>query len=350
MKALAKDIVFVGIGGCGTNIAFMFEKAGYTAIHINSSEQDESAIKGAKIIKHLKGFNGCAGDRRLAAKAMAKNIEIVDELLEVEEEFIFLVWGAGGGTGSGIAPVLASMLCEELEEQKKKKTVCGICVLPDKDEDLGFHENAYNCCKELLEIDELGCVMFLDNNYNPKKLAINDKACSLFHSFISNNSVSAIGNVEEEEKRTILRSHGNMVVCNLAGDKANTEKVVEVVTTDNIFAPLQQDGIVEYIAVINSDNKELKKDMLTSVFGVPKRTFTGYGSKNTIVVASGLNYPFQHVKKLAELAKEKNRERLMGRRDSGSILEELQLEGVQKQEPAPKKKKSRRDLLMELND
>ena len=103
MRTLNKDIAFVGVGGCGTNIAFLFEKAGYTAIHINSSQQDESAIKGAKNIRHLKGFNGCAGDRRLAAKAMAKNIEIVDELLEVEEEFIFLVWGAGGGTGSGIA-------------------------------------------------------------------------------------------------------------------------------------------------------------------------------------------------------------------------------------------------------
>lgn len=349
MRALNKDIAFVGIGGCGTNIAFLFEKAGYTAIHINSSAQDESAIKGAKVVKHLKGFNGCAGDRRLAAKAMAKNIEIVDELLELEEEFIFIIFGAGGGTGSGIAPVLASMLCEESAEKGKKKTVCSICVLPGKDEDLGFHQNAYNACKELLEIEEMGSVMFVDNNRHEKKLALNTQVFNLFDAFIANNSVSAIGNVDEEEKRTILRSHGNMVMCNLPADKANTEKVVEVMTTDNIFAPIEQDGTVEYIAVINSDNKGIKKDVLTSVFGVPKRTFTGYGSKDTVVAASGLSFPFGHVRKLAELAKEKNKERQTGRKEVNNCLEDLQLDD-EPVKTVQKKKRSSRELLLELDD
>lgn len=349
MRALNKDIAFVGVGGCGTNIAFLFEKAGYTAIHINSSAQDESAIKGAKAIRHLKGFNGCAGDRKLAAKAMAKNIEIVDELLEVEEEFIFIVFGAGGGTGSGIAPVLASMLCEELAEKGKKKTVCSICVLPSKDEDLGFHQNAYNCCKELLDIDELGSVMFIDNNHNAKKLTLNTNVFNLFHTFIMNNSISDIGNVDEEEKRTILRSHGNMVMCNLSGDKATTERVVEIMTTQNIFAPIQQDGAVEYIAVINSDNKGIKKEALAGVFGIPKRTFVGYGSKETIVVAAGLSFPFEHVRKLAELAKEKNNERLAGRKGLNSCLDDLKLDDAPVK-VVQKKKKSSRELLMEFDD
>ena len=47
------DVAIVGVGGAGTNIAFCLEKLGYTTIHINSSTQDESAIKGAKNIKHL---------------------------------------------------------------------------------------------------------------------------------------------------------------------------------------------------------------------------------------------------------------------------------------------------------
>lgn len=348
MRALNKDIAFVGIGGCGTNIAFLFEKAGYTAIHINSSQQDENAIKGAKNIKHLKGFNGCAGDRRLAAKAMAKNIRIVDELLEVEEEFIFIVFGAGGGTGSGIAPVMAGMLCEELAEKGKKKTVCGICVLPSEDEDLGFHQNAYNCCKELLDIDELGSVIFVDNNSNPKKLTLNTSVFNLLDAFITNNSVSAIGNVDEEEKRAMLRSHGNMVLCNLAGDKVNTEKVVEIMTTDNIFAPIQQDGAVEYIAVINSDNKGIDKAVLANIFGVPKRTFTGYGSRETIVAASGLSFPFEHVRKLADLAREKNRERT-GRKEVNNCLADLELDDVSVK-AVQKKKRSSRELLLELDD
>lgn len=72
-RSLENDVAVVGIGGAGTNIAFCLEKLGYPTIHINSSTQDESAISGAKNIRHLKGFNGCAGNRQLAEKAL-KNI------------------------------------------------------------------------------------------------------------------------------------------------------------------------------------------------------------------------------------------------------------------------------------
>ena len=77
-KSLVNDVAVVGVGGAGTNIAFNFEKLGYTTIHINSSTQDESAISGAKTIRHLKGFNGCAGNRQLAEQAIAKNMDIIE--------------------------------------------------------------------------------------------------------------------------------------------------------------------------------------------------------------------------------------------------------------------------------
>ena len=156
-RGLVNDVAIVGVGGAGTNIAFCLEKLGYTTIHINSSTQDESAIKGAKNIRHLKGFNGCAGNRALAEKALAENMDIVDEISALEESIVYVIFSSAGGTGSGVSTALIDMLVEETD-----KTICSIVVLPDKDEDFDFHVNSYKCCQELLEIENMGSVMFLD--------------------------------------------------------------------------------------------------------------------------------------------------------------------------------------------
>ena len=90
MTGLGSKVAIVGIGGCGTNIAFQFEKLGCKAIHINSSSQDESAIAGAKTIMHLNGYNGCAGNRDRAIDAISDNEEIINKLCDMEEEIILL--------------------------------------------------------------------------------------------------------------------------------------------------------------------------------------------------------------------------------------------------------------------
>ena len=205
-RGLVNDVAIVGVGGAGTNIAFCLEKLGYTTIHINSSTQDESAIKGAKNIRHLKGFNGCAGNRALAEKALAENMDIVDEISALEESIVYVIFSSAGGTGSGVSTALIDMLVEETD-----KTICSIVVLPDKDEDFDFHVNSYKCCQELLEIENMGSVMFLDNNSGNKQ-TINSICTTMLNTFLSNNSVSELGNVDEQEKRTILSTHGSMVL------------------------------------------------------------------------------------------------------------------------------------------
>lgn len=100
-RGLVNDVAIVGVGGAGTNIAFCLEKLGYTTIHINSSTQDESAIKGAKNIRHLKGFNGCAGNRALAEKALAENMDIVDEISALEESIVYVIFQVQAVRGVG---------------------------------------------------------------------------------------------------------------------------------------------------------------------------------------------------------------------------------------------------------
>lgn len=344
-KNLMNDVAIVGIGGAGTNIAFCFEKMGYNVIHINSSTQDESAISGAKIIRHLKGFNGCAGNRALAEKALAENMDVVDEIINMKESIIYLVFSSSGGTGSGVAPALAEMLVEETD-----KTICCIVVLPDKTEDFDFHVNSYKCCQELLNIEGLGSVMFLDNN-SGRKQTINNICGTMLNAFLTNNSVSELGNVDEQEKRTMIATHGSFVLSVLGAEKANDGKVVEMLTTNNIFAPLQKDKKCEYIGIINSSNKGISKEEVINLVGIPRRTFCGYGSDQTITAISGLSFPFDHLNNIKAIAKQKHDEREKAVKTvSSAMLEDIEFEEVEQPvvEKPKEKKLSRREMLKML--
>lgn len=341
MRGLKENVAVIGVGGCGTNIAYLFEKYGYTTIHINSSVQDESAIEKAKVVKHLEGFNGCAGDREKAMKAIAKNQTLIDDITKLKEEVFFIAFSAGGGTGSGISPTLASIIAEETE-----KTVCCIVVLPGSDEDMGYQKNAYDCVKELSELDNIGCTFFIDNGTgNNKKSVINNRFATMLHAFISNDSVSAYGNVDEEEKRTMLAQNGSMILSVLQGD-CDTDRAVESLTTNNIFAPTQRDGKCEYIAIINNKSNGIEKEPIAKLLGTPKRTFVGYGSKEIIIAASGLTFPFDHVKNIGSSAMKKNEERKASRRELVG-LDDLNLDEPKKK-VTEEKKRSSRDALLKL--
>lgn len=349
-KNLMNDVAIIGVGGAGTNIAFRFEKLGYPTIHINSSTQDESAINGAKNIRHLKGFNGCAGNRKLAEKAFSENMDIVDEIINMKESIIYIIFSSAGGTGSGLSPALAEMLTEETE-----KTICCIVVLPDKTEDYDFHVNSYKCCQELLNIEGLGSVMFLDNNADNKQ-NINKNCANMLHAFLSNNSVSDMGNVDEEEKRTMIATSGSFMLTVLGNDKANETSIIERLTTNNIFAPMQKDGKCEYIGIINMANKSIKKEEIINVVGTPRRTFVGFGSDKAITAISGLSFPFDHLNNIKAIAKQKHDERENAIKFAPTaMLEDIDFEedtaskAVETEKKA-NKKPSRRELLKMLQN
>ena len=349
-RSLENDVAVVGIGGAGTNIAFCLEKLGYPTIHINSSTQDESAISGAKNIRHLKGFNGCAGNRQLAEKALSENMDIVDEIINLKESIIYIIFSSSGGTGSGVAPALAEMLAEETD-----KTICCIVVLPDKTEDYDFHVNSYKCCQELLNIEGLGSVMFLDNNADSKK-NINKHCANMLHAFLTNNSVSELGNVDEQEKRTMIATPGNFVLSVLGNDKANEASVIERLTTNNIFAPMQKDGRCEYVGIINSSNKGIKKEEIIKLVGTPRRTFEGFGSDKVITVVCGLSFPFDHLNNIKAIAKQKHDERQNAIKTAPTAtLEDIDFEEETVSKPVETEKKvnkkpSRRELLKMLQN
>ena len=173
----------------------------------------------------------------------------------------------------------------------------------------------------------------------------------MLNTFLANNSVSELGNVDEQEKRTILSTHGSMMLSVLGSEKASAEKVIEMLTTNNIFAPIQNDGKCEYIGIINS-NKKINKEDIIKIVGIPRRTFEGYGSDKTICAISGLSFPFDHLNSIKDIAKQKHDERINAAKAiKSNELEDLDFTDdvvVEKEEKQKPKKLSRREKLKML--
>lgn len=322
---MIKDkVAFIGLGACGSNITLLFQKKGYTSFYINGSEQDNKSLSGARNILKLKGYDGCGGDRTVSEIALANNLEIIEEIKKIKEEIIYLVFSTAGSTGSGLAPILCDIISELNDTEGLGKTVCCIAVLPKRNEALQKHINAYNCIKELAEKDDIGSCLLIDNNKMDSLERINTIFVNQMDCFLTDEAYSSKGNVDISERMKLIKQRGMMVlsvVCN--GKVGKPVEYLEALLTKNVFAPIESDGIVEYIAIINSLEETVQVDRIKKAVGIPVNVFIGYGAKKTITIVSGLSLPFTYLSEIREYAEGQFEERMQSRSKMGGMLKEL---------------------------
>lgn len=348
---LKDKVTFIGLGACGSNIALLFQKKNYHTIFINGSEQDNKALSGARNILKLKGFDGCGGDRKKAEEALANNLEIIEEIRKIKEQVIYLVFSTAGSTGSGLAPILCDVLRELNEEENLGKTICCIAVLPKRNEALQKHINAYNCIKELAENDHIGSCILVDNNKLESLSKINSTLVSTLDMFFTEESYSARGNVDLSERMKMIEQRGVFLLSAVCNGKARGIELLESLFTKSIFAPVEPDGVVEYLAVINSLDEGIDIDAVMKAVGIPQNIFQGYGAKKTITILSGLSFPITYLSEIRENAEEQYRAR-MESRSVGKELQELNLNNTKQRNETKgsRPKVSRLDMLRRLKD
>lgn len=108
----ATKIKVIGIGGSGCNAVSRMESSGVRGVEliaINSDAQDleeSKADKKIRIGKELTRGLGTGMDPEVGRKAA---LEQEDEMIEAVEDadLVFVTFGAGGGTGTGAAPIIA---------------------------------------------------------------------------------------------------------------------------------------------------------------------------------------------------------------------------------------------------
>lgn len=321
--SLKNDVMFLGLGNCGCKQAKVFYEMGYKAMFANGSEQDLKILGDVPNIYRLKNFDGFGGHRERALDCLAENEEFVEALQGIKEKIVFVLHSAAGSTGSGIAPYGEELLTEKRDEEgTPKKIVCPVPTLPSFDEPIGKKKSAYKAMLDIQEMrDMLGAAFFINNNAVKDYDRINGNFAKILDSFLTNDSYGKLNNFDESEKMEMLRQSG-ATVLGLFGKEHDKAFMLERLTKNGIFAPIENNKICGDIAVVHSgsDNSDITVENVVAEFGKPFNIFEGYNNRNsTLICVNGLDYPVTHIKQLGELAKQAFNERNRNRKNAEKL-------------------------------
>ena len=144
-------IKVVGIGGGGNNAVNRMIYAGITSASFIAINTDKQALLMSKapsriqIGEKLTRGLGAGADPEIGKKAAEESKELIEEMLK-DTDLVFVTAGMGGGTGTGAAPVVASIA--------KEMGILTIAVVtkPFRFEGKKRMENAENGIKELKNV------------------------------------------------------------------------------------------------------------------------------------------------------------------------------------------------------
>lgn len=338
---LKKKCRMLGLGCYGGKQAKEFIALGYKGDAANGSEQDLKALGDIPKFR-LEGFDGFGGHRERAEDCLVQNGAFIYFIENIKEEIVFVFFGGGGSTGSGCATIIAEMLLAQ--DEGTNKIVCPVIALPSQDEPIAKHRNAYQAVVELQELEGLGATFFINNDSGKDYTSLNSTFTKFLDTFLTNDSYGELNNFDESERLEMLKD-GGMMVISLMGAKDNQSLdqalLLQKLTKDGIFAPIENNKICENIAIIHAgrNNADIEKDCIIAEVGKPKNVFEGYNGRSTLVAVSGLDYPVSHVMKLGEMAKAAYEERQRDRKHV-SKLESLDFTEEKESKAIPEKKVS----------
>lgn len=279
-------IGFIAIGQAGGNIGRLFEEKGYSVLYVNTSKEDLDTLHDVKYRYHIPGGEGCNKDRNKAKKLIVDHYNELSKKISdtVNRDMLFVIFSSGGGTGSGVGPMLIDLLCDD------NKTVGAITVIPAQAESLKSHINSYECFCELSEIQSMASTFILDNDKNTDKLKLNSIFVNMFIRYldIPAKIKSERGNIDNAEIEETLKTRGMSIVCNLGNSNGSASALISSFSK-NIFAPMEQDRVIKYIALSGAESIGITE--LEKAVGTPIDTFRTYTDTSTICLLAGLTYP-----------------------------------------------------------
>ena len=341
---LKSDVLFLGLGNCGCKQAKIFHEMGYKAMFANGSEQDLKILGDVPNIYRLQGFDGFGGHRERAMDCLVENSDFVQAIQGIKEKIIFVLHATGGSTGSGTAPVCEELILEITDEEgRPEKIVCPVPTLPSTDEAIAKKKNAYQAMLDMQEIEGLGSAFFINNNAaNGDYDRINMTFAKMLDNFLANDSYGKLNNFDISERIEMLRQSGSTVL-GLFGKEHDKPFMLERLTKNGIFAPIERNMTCGNIAIVHSgnDNSDIEVDSVIAEVGKPFNIFEGYNNGNsTLISVSGLDYPVAHIKQLGELAQKAVEERKRSRQNVQKLSnidfgedEEPKKQPVQNQKP-----------------
>lgn len=331
-----KNLAFLGLGQAGGNICNTATKYGFYSAAINYSARDLESLDLVKDKLILIGSEGVGKERGEAIRLMNSNWDIATNF--VKENFshssidiIFIPFSTAGGSGSGIAPLLISMLMDTMPE----KLFVAMPILPDHTETYKSQSNCLEAFEDLSQLDIT--ILPIDNEQvrtttsNVGRVGLykttNEKVIQLIKSIIDyTDQPSQYSVLDKKDLLSIFKTKGFATISEVnVTDIQDGFELTETTFADKIqlswnkspFAKIENEQIIS--AGIIFDGHERVMDCLNtnkvfSIFGnrMPLNLFEGYyeGHDNKVIsVLSGLSLCKGRLK-FIEKTVENNQERI----------------------------------------
>ena len=333
---LKEEVFILGIGNCGCKIAKEFLLKGYETMFINGSTQDLRYLGRdipSNTIKKLKGFDGFGGDRNKAIDCLEKNENVITDIQNIRQEVVFVFVSGAGSTGSGLAGYIVNILLGALDnpdnEFYKNRIVVPVVCTPYTNESIAKQRNSYQLIKELIEIDQVGSIIFVDNNTNPQRdngyAYMNNLLVESLDLFLADDNIGDKNNFDTAEKKMMMRQKGAFVLClsKATGKDLTKDSILKSIEDGSVFAATEKDKICGNIGILHAGNDEtdISHKEVADRIGQPLNSFEGFNAENTLVVLSGLSYPITLIQNIGKLAKEGQAERKNSRKALEKALE-----------------------------
>ena len=145
----------------------------------------------------------------------------------------------------------------------------------------------------------------------------------------------------------MLRQSG-AAVLGLFGKDHDKSFMLERMTKNGIFAPIENNQICGDIAVVHSgaDDSDITVGDMIAEFGKPFNIFEGYNNGNsTLICVNGLEYPVSHIKQLGDLAQKAFDERKRNRKNAEKLSKLDFMEDEAPKATTEKKPSTKLDML-----
>lgn len=340
---------FVGLGSMGGNEATTFHIKEYPVMAVNTAQSDLNSLNLPNDCKyHILNGYGSSKDRKRVKQLLAENdCENFDLLInEIKERFknckiIFLIASSGGGSGSGMLPAIVQRLLNETD-----KIICVVTCTPDDNASLKEFMNCYEFFSELESIEGRGATFVIDNNKNRNKFTLNEQFACYLDAFLNCETNSTLGVVDRAEIENVLSQKGMCIVNKYNSEVATTQTVIEKIR-ENIYAPLENDGVVANISLVHSNNK-VRLNEVSEAIGKPLATFEGFEGEATVLAVSGLSLPYEKLDAIKRKVDE-NKDTIKRNLNATSerrLIDNIDFLGdIAVEKTKVEKKKSTRDML-----
>ncbi|HJX50560.1 MAG TPA: cell division protein FtsZ [Candidatus Nanoarchaeia archaeon] len=234
LKAGKANIKVVGCGGMGCNsVTWLFNKGinGATifgmntdALHLSVTKADEKFLLGKELTRGL----GCGGNPQRGREAAKESLSEIKKAV-VGADMVFVIAGMGGGSGTGMAPVVAQLAKES------GSVVIGVVTMPFESEKARVDKAEFGL-QELREVTDT-CIV-LDNNrlvdiagQLPIEQAFavaNELVSTMIKGIVETITLPSLINLDYADVSAIMRN-GGVAVIGIGESDSTSDRVTESV-------------------------------------------------------------------------------------------------------------------------